>query len=205
MPGELKKYYSFALVLSSSEKEDHASAINVDHYVTYIRRLKAIQPKLVIEFYIQSPRLAEEFKAWTDRLKEPDDDEESEKLEHEFIDPDECRGYAARKYLDDLEARVSKMKPGEYLKVGRIQYADNTAEILIGAGSTKVIFASLSKEKIDSIYEYAKMWIVPLNKYGIKLSDKIRVAEVRDKGLLRALTAEDTLHILDANEIGRFY
>ena len=201
----LKKYYSFAIVLSSSDKP--TPGIQPEHYVTYIRRLKGTQEKMELEFYFESSELATEFKTWVDKLKKPEGGQGNidEELEQEFIDPDECRGYASERYLKDLRARVSKLKEGEYLKVGRIQYPDLTAEILLGAGSTQVIFASYSKEKIDSLNHHARMWIVPLNKYGIKLDDRTEVIRVTDEKLLRALLGDNTLRVLDARDMGRVY
>jgi len=180
-----KKYYAFHLKLVSLD----SPGFNPGHYVIYMRKVLSFN-RMELEFYFESSAAANDYKAWMDKMKEAKD-------------KDECKGYAARKYEDDIVSR--SLTEEEYFSVGRIQYADFVVEIVLKKTphATEVFFVSESKPKLDVLYELIDLSTSALEMYGIASERGPRPTETNDEDMLSALQQTSQLIIVDAYNISR--
>ena len=184
---EFEKYYTFHLKLSSPD----TPGFNPSHYVLYIRTVLSLR-ELELEFYFASASAAESYRQWMGKIDD-------------YPDPDECRGYATRKYVDDIVSRVSA--PEEYFPVGRIQYVDFTVEIILKKSqhATEVYFISGDKPQLDALYEAVDVDASTLEPYGIAMERGPPPTETHDEKFLSLIQTTSQLMIVDAGDVGRVY
>lgn len=184
---QIDKYYTFHIKLSSPD----TPGFNPGHYVIYIRKVLSIHP-LELEFYFASSNAAEDYASWMAKIPAA-------------LDKDECKGYAARKYEDDIVSRIGS--GGEYIPVGRIQYADFMVEIVLKKSqhSTEVYFVSGNKKKLDGLIELVDIELSEMSMYGIKLERGPLTAETQDKSLIDSVKKVNQLIIVGAGDVARVY
>jgi len=184
---ESGKYYAFYIKMRSLDTQ----GCNPGHYVIYMRKALSFN-RMELEFYFASQNAAEAYTAWMEKMANA-------------LDKDECKGYAARKYEDDIESRLGTA--GDYIPVGRIQYIDFVVEILLKKSSetTVVYFLSKNKPKLDVLYELIDLRLSQMAAYGIMPERGPKPAETKDKKLIAELQNTSQLVIVDAGDIARVY